>query len=81
MGRVLSETVRRPATGDVVVVKVAGHFNVCRAEANGDRLVTIKVIDLKSDAVLFACKLTTGSQRVFLHADGSRRHGVEIDCA
>jgi hypothetical protein len=81
MGRLLSKTGRHPATGDIIIVKVAGHFNVCRAEANGDRLVTIEVIAQKSDALILACRHITGSQRVFLQADSSSRDGVEIDCA
>ena len=72
---------REPAAGDVVVTKVANHYNVGRAQADGTPLAAIETIDRLADALTLACRLIAGSQRVFLYDRGGLLHRVEVDCA
>jgi hypothetical protein len=81
MGRVLTRTGRQPSNGDLVVVKVAGHYQVCRAQVNGERWLPMQAVTNRSDALMLACRLVTESQRVFLYADSGKRQCIEIDCA
>lgn len=64
-----------------MVMKVANHYQVCRVLADGYHLAPLEAIDGRFDALLRACRLVTGAQRVFLNPEGSRRDCVEIDCA
>lgn len=73
---------RHPVAGDIVVTKVANHYHVGRAQAEGTPSVSIQQMDRLGDALTLACQLITGSaRRVFLYDRGDRLHYVEIDCA
>ena len=72
---------RHPATGDVVVTKVANHYHVGRVEAEGKPWVSIETTDRFADALTLACRLVSAAQHVVLYDRGDRLHYVEIDCA
>lgn len=72
---------RPPAAGDIAVMKVANHYQVCRVLVDGYQLAPLEAADMRSAALRLACRLATGGQRVFLFAHGSKKHSIEIDCA
>jgi len=69
---------RQPAAGDIVVMKVASHFYVCRATAKGDRLAPLEVENALGDALARARELATGRQRVFLYGRAGSADFIEI---
>ena len=71
--------VRTPEFGDIVVIRVARHYNIGREATRPDPITAIAVEDRLVDALEIAHRFVTGSQRVFLydHADSDDR--IEID--
>jgi hypothetical protein len=71
---------RQPVAGDIVVTKIANHYNVDRAAVEGTPAL-VKVIDTLSDALTLACQLVSGSERVFFYPRSNYPDGSAIDCA
>jgi hypothetical protein len=72
---------RQLADGDIVVIKVAAHFHVCRALGNGERLDPIETRMDLDDALALAQQLAVGHRCVFLYGRASDRDCVEITCS
>ena len=77
---ILKRPARRPAAGDVVVIKVARHYHVGRVQTVGTVLAAIEVSNHRDEAITAASMAVTGSQRVFLSEHAGSLHCVEIDC-
>jgi hypothetical protein len=73
--------VRLPVAGDIVVTKVAHHYQVIRVMLQGEPSVSVRVVDREADALTLACRLIRARQRVFLYALGSKPKHILIDCA
>ena len=71
--------VRTPEFGDIVVMKVARHYNIGREVGDGDPIVAIAVKNRLVDALDVAYRFVTGCQRVFLYDHAGSGHRVEID--
>ena len=72
---------RQPVAGDIVVTKVAAHYQVSRVILEGRPWAALETIDSLADALALACGLAREPQRVFLNARGSKSGHVLIDCA
>ena len=82
MARTHRRTGWYPVAGDIVVTKVAAHYHVARAEAEGHPWSSIQLTTRLGDALTLACRLAIGSpRRVFIYARRDRYQYVEIDCA
>jgi hypothetical protein len=76
-----SRSPQNPAAGDIVVMKVGSHYHVCRAQADGDHLAPIQVVNDLADALALACRTVTGHQRVVLYDRAGSADCVLINCA
>ena len=72
---------RQPVDGDIVVTKVADHYQMARVQADGRPWASIQALDRLADALSLACRLISGSQRVFLFTHDGLLHRIAIDCA
>lgn len=70
-----------PIAGDLVVTRVASHYEVSRVVIKGRPWVTINTIDSLSDALTLACGLVRKPQRVLLSARSSKPEHILVDCA
>ena len=62
----------RQLAGDILVTRVANHYHIGRAQAEGAPLVTIDGANDREVALMVACRLVTGTQRLFLCALASK---------
>jgi hypothetical protein len=76
--RVSNPTRALPAPGDIVVTRVSRHYHINRVLSPRQPLKNIDVTNERVDAVALACRLVTGSQRVFFYDRASSRDFVEI---
>ena len=72
---------RQAAAGDIVVMKVAHHYNIGREEMDGEPIVPLAVKNGLDDALELAHRLVTGHQRVFLYHQSDSLAAVEVHCA
>ena len=72
---------RPPAAGDIVVTKVVEHYHIGRLQHDRASIAAITVIDRRGDALVIACQVATGSQRVFLYDRAGTKERKEIDRA
>jgi hypothetical protein len=71
---------RQPVDGDIVVTKVADHYQTARVQAEGRPWASVQATDRLADALTLACGLVSGSQRVFLYTHDGLFHRIAIDC-
>ena len=73
------QLVRPPEYGDIVVTRIARHYDLGRAAGDGEPIVAMAVKTRLCDALDFAHRFTTGRQRVILYNRAGSSECIEID--
>jgi hypothetical protein len=78
-GQLKRRRIRTPEFGDIVVIRVARHYNIGREAARPEPITAIAVKNCLDDALEIAHRFVTGCQRVFLYDHPDSAEHVEID--
>ena len=78
-GKLNRHRVRTPKFGDIVVIRVARHYNIGREAARPEPIRAIAVKASLVDALELAHRFVTGCQRVFLYDHPDSEDLVEIE--
>lgn len=70
---------RTPRLGDIVVIRVACHYNIGREATPPEPITSIAVKNCLVDALEIAHRFITGHQRVFLYDRPDSEDHVEIE--
>jgi len=78
-GELKRHRVRTPEFGDIVVIRVARHYNIGREATRPEPITAIAVKTCLLDALEIAHRSVTGCQRVFLYDHADSEDHVEIE--
>jgi hypothetical protein len=75
------KTAAEPASGDVVVTRIAHRYHIGWVEAIGKSISALAVRNDEDEAFALACKVRPPGRRVFLYGGANSAAYVQIACA